>query len=46
METEKKKKKRTKCEVYSRVTGYLRPISQWNEGKKAEWEQRKTFKKN
>jgi ribonucleoside-triphosphate reductase len=23
----------TKCEVYSRVVGYIRPITQWNEGK-------------
>ncbi len=27
-------------EVYSRVVGYLRPIKQWNEGKRAEFEQR------
>jgi len=38
------KKKRTKCEVYSRVVGYLRPVGQWNEGKQAEWDDRKTFK--
>ena len=31
-------------EVYSRVVGYLRPVSQWNVGKKAEFEQRKVFK--
>lgn len=31
-------------EVYSRVVGYLRPVSQWNEGKKAEFKMRKTFK--
>ncbi|MCD4650513.1 MAG: ribonucleoside triphosphate reductase [Candidatus Cloacimonetes bacterium] len=30
-------------EVYSRVTGYLRPISQWNDGKKEEYKLRKTF---
>jgi len=29
------------CEVYSRVVGYLRPIEQWNDGKKAEFEMRK-----
>jgi ribonucleoside-triphosphate reductase (formate) len=34
---------RTKCEIYSRVVGYLRPISQWNEGKVAEFKDRKTF---
>ena len=26
---------RTKCERYSRVVGYLRPVAQWNEGKQA-----------
>jgi ribonucleoside-triphosphate reductase len=31
-------------EVYSRVVGYLRPIKQWNDGKKAEFRMRKTFK--
>ena len=35
---------RTKCEVYSRVVGYLRPIKDWNVGKKAEWKDRKVFK--
>ncbi|MCK5260369.1 MAG: ribonucleoside triphosphate reductase, partial [Candidatus Omnitrophica bacterium] len=32
------------CEVYSRVVGYLRPIQQWNNGKKAEFDIRKTYK--
>jgi len=36
-------KDRTKCEVYSRVVGYLRPVSQYNAGKKAEWKDRKEF---
>jgi ribonucleoside-triphosphate reductase len=31
------------CEVYSRIVGYLRPISQWNDGKKAEFKMRKNF---
>jgi ribonucleoside-triphosphate reductase len=31
-------------EVYSRVVGYLRPVKQWNEGKRAEYSMRKTFK--
>ncbi len=31
-------------EIYSRVVGYLRPVQQWNKGKKAEFKQRKTFK--
>ena len=33
-----------KCEVYSRVTGYFRPVANWNKGKKAEFADRKTFK--
>ena len=32
------------CEVYSRVVGYLRPISQWNKGKQEEYKERKEFK--
>jgi len=32
-----------KCEVYSRVVGYIRPVQQWNEGKQAEFEDRKEF---
>lgn len=32
------------CEVYSRVVGYLRPVQQWNTGKKAEFKDRKMFK--
>lgn len=31
------------CEVFSRIVGYLRPVSQWNEGKKAEFKMRTTF---
>jgi anaerobic ribonucleoside-triphosphate reductase len=34
---------RTRCEVYSRVVGYIRPVNQWNEGKQAEYEDRLTF---
>ncbi len=33
----------TACEVYSRVVGYIRPVQQWNEGKQAEFGDRKTF---
>ncbi len=43
-----KQEKCPKCdretEVYSRVVGYLRPVKQWNNGKRAEFDQRKTFK--
>ncbi len=33
-----------KCEVYSRVVGYLRPVQQWNVGKQQEFKERKEFK--
>jgi len=29
------------CEVYSRVVGYFRPVDQWNQGKQAEFAERK-----
>ena len=32
-----------KCEVYSRAIGYLRPVNQWNKGKKEEFGMRKVF---
>lgn len=31
------------CEIYSRIVGYIRPVNQWNKGKKAEFKNRKTF---
>ena len=31
-------------EVYSRVVGYYRPVSNWNKGKQEEYKQRKFFK--
>lgn len=31
------------CEVYSRIVGYIRPVSQWNAGKTQEYGDRKTF---
>lgn len=37
-------KQRTKCEVYSRICGYIRPIEQWNVGKRAEFTDRSKFK--
>lgn len=33
-----------KCEVYSRVCGYFRPVVNWNKGKKEEFKDRKTFR--
>lgn len=32
--------KRTKCEIWSRVMGYHRPVSYFNIGKKSEFEER------
>ncbi len=34
---------RQRCEVYSRVVGYIRPVSQWNPGKQAEFGDRVVF---
>lgn len=31
-------------EVYSRIVGYIRPIQQWNAGKRAEFDDRLTYK--
>ena len=36
--------KRTKCEVFSRSMGFIRPIENFNIGKRSEFEERKTFK--
>ncbi|MFH1029862.1 MAG: anaerobic ribonucleoside-triphosphate reductase [bacterium] len=35
---------RQRCEVYSRVSGYLRPVNSWNKGKQEEFSDRKTYK--
>ena len=32
-----------KCEVYSRVVGYIRPVEQWNGAKQSEFADRKEF---
>jgi len=39
------KMQRTPCEVYSRIVGYIRPVNQWNKGKRAEFSERKEFNK-
>ncbi|MGB9613629.1 MAG: anaerobic ribonucleoside-triphosphate reductase, partial [Candidatus Margulisiibacteriota bacterium] len=41
---EKEKKCGLPTEVYSRVVGYFRPVQNWNEGKKEEFKDRKTFR--
>ena len=30
-------------EVYSRITGYYRPVKNWNSGKKSEFKERKNY---
>ncbi len=42
--TEKCLKCGKECEVYSRIVGYLRPVNQWNNGKKEEFNLRATYK--
>lgn len=37
---------KTRCEIYSRIVGFIRPIEQWNEGKQEEFKDRKVFKVN
>jgi len=34
---------RRRCEVYSRVVGYLRPVHHWNPGKQQEFEDRQEY---
>lgn len=41
-----KKPKRTRCEVYSRIVGYIRPINQWNKGKAEEFKDRNLYDKS
>ena len=37
------KLQRQKCEVYTRVVGYMSPVHRWNNGKKAEYKDRKLY---
>ena len=37
--------KRTKCEVYTRIVGYIRPVSNWNDAKQEEFNDRLLFDK-
>jgi len=39
----KEEGKETKCEIFSRVVGYVRPVEHWNDAKQAEFEDRKTY---
>ena len=44
-DNDKSLKNYQKCEVYSRVVGYLRPVQEWNVGKKVEYKDRKHYDK-
>jgi hypothetical protein len=35
-----------KCEIYSRVVGYHRPVENWNDGKKEEFNNRNDYSFN
>lgn len=35
--------KKIPVEIYSRVVGYYRPVSNWNKGKQEEFRNRRTF---
>jgi ribonucleoside-triphosphate reductase (formate) len=35
--------KRVPCEVYSRIVGYLRPVQNWNDGKRQEFRDRRVY---
>jgi len=38
-----KDEERTRCEIWTRVMGYHRPISAWNAGKQSEHRERRYF---
>lgn len=43
MMSEPKNEERQRCEVWTRVMGYHRPVQSYNVGKKAEFAERKFF---
>jgi anaerobic ribonucleoside-triphosphate reductase len=38
-----KKEERTRCEIWTRVMGYHRPVAAWNAGKQSEHRERRYF---
>ena len=46
METKVNNEKRTRCEIYTRVMGYFRPVSHFNIWKKSEFYSRTCFDEN
>lgn len=45
-EIERTEEGRTPCEVYTRVMGYIRPVSGYNPGKRSEFYGRKYFEES
>lgn len=43
---ELKDEERQPCEIWTRVMGYHRPVSEYNKGKKSEYYSRKCFKES
>ena len=43
LEAKKETCKGSECEVYTRVVGFIRPVKQFNKGKKEEFAMRKMF---
>lgn len=43
-EVELEYNERQKCEIWTRVMGYHRPVSEFNKGKRSEFYERKCFK--
>jgi hypothetical protein len=41
--TNSQPKRKVPCEVYSRIVGYLRPVRNWNVGKKQEYAEREEY---
>ena len=41
--SDKQKVKKIPCEVYSRIVGYLRPVQNWNDGKRQEFKDRQVY---
>ena len=41
--TDEPKEEQVPCEVYSRIVGYVRPVKNWNKGKKREFADRKVY---
>jgi anaerobic ribonucleoside-triphosphate reductase len=41
--TNSQPERKVPCEVYSRIVGYLRPVRNWNVGKKQEYAEREEY---